>query len=89
LVWRLDVGALLGAMTYLLGDMRMYFPRIAVPTLVLHGARSHLLTLEDAQRTARAIPDSRLVSTPDAGHGIYRDQPQRFLAEVKGFLAGG
>jgi pimeloyl-ACP methyl ester carboxylesterase len=85
--WRLDVAGLLQAMTFLLGDMRWFFPRIAVPTLVLHGVRSHLLSVDDARRTAAAIPNATLVQIPDAGHGIYRDNPQAFLAAVRGFLS--
>ncbi len=43
---------------------------IRVPTLVLHGAEDPHLPVENAHRTADAIPGSRLVVIPDLAHDL-------------------
>ncbi|MBA3586067.1 MAG: alpha/beta fold hydrolase [Chloroflexi bacterium] len=43
---------------------------IRVPTLVLHGAEDPHLPVENAHRTADAIPGSRLVIIPDLAHDL-------------------
>jgi pimeloyl-ACP methyl ester carboxylesterase len=57
---------------------------VAVPTLIVGGARSpipqHLLA-----ETVERMPDARLV-TLDAGHHVHQDQPAEFSAAVDEFL---
>jgi pimeloyl-ACP methyl ester carboxylesterase len=61
-------------------------PKIAVPTLIVRGADSPLLTAPVAARMDQAIPDSRLVAIPDAGHWVHLEQPERFAEAVDAFL---
>lgn len=61
-------------------------PTITVPTLIVRGAESRLLTAPVAARMKQAIPDCRLVEIPDAGHWVHLEQPQAFLEAVTRFL---
>ncbi len=87
LTWGWDNSGILHAMAFMLGDIPMSLPKIACPTLVLHGVRSHLLTAEDAQHTVAAIRNAELVSI-DAGHGLWRDNPEASLKAVREFVLG-
>jgi pimeloyl-ACP methyl ester carboxylesterase len=61
-------------------------PNIAVPTLVLVGARDdHFLAAADYM--AAKIPGARKVVIPDAGHAANLDQPDLFNRAVADFLA--
>jgi pimeloyl-ACP methyl ester carboxylesterase len=44
--------------------------RLAVPTLVLHGAADPLVPLANGEDTARRIPGARLVTVPGMGHDL-------------------
>jgi pimeloyl-ACP methyl ester carboxylesterase len=45
---------------------------IAVPTLVIHGAADPMFPLEHGEALAHEIPDARLLTLADAGHGVDR-----------------
>lgn len=52
-----------------------------IPTLLLRGARSDLLTEANAQRMAREIGESaELVTVPDVGHAPALDEPESIAA---------
>jgi esterase len=59
---------------------------IPCPTLVIRGAETDLLPLEVAQRMERELADGRLVEVPRAGHMVFEDNPDDFIAALKGFL---
>jgi pimeloyl-ACP methyl ester carboxylesterase len=60
---------------------------IQVPTLVLVGANDTPF-LNATRYMADKIPNSTLVTIPDAGHAANIDQPAAFNAAVREFLAG-
>jgi len=60
--------------------------RIRVPTLVVRGAQSDLVSPEAAQEFVDAVPGSRFVDVADAGHMVAGDQNDRFTAAVLEFL---
>jgi esterase len=62
------------------------FRRVTVPTLLVRGADSDVLTEEVAQRAAREMPRARLVVVPSAGHSVPGDNPDDFTAAVREFL---
>ncbi len=62
-------------------------PRIASPTLVIHGDGDRLVPPENGRMIAERIPGARFVLVPNAGHIFPTDQPERSLAEILGFLA--
>jgi 3-oxoadipate enol-lactonase len=59
---------------------------VAVPTLVVAGARDRLTTPADAAEVASLIPDARLVSLKGAGHGLMLEAAPDFNAAVLDFL---
>jgi pimeloyl-ACP methyl ester carboxylesterase len=67
-------------------DLRDVLPTIDVPTLLLHGEADQRSPLRVANALHLAIPRSRLVVMPGLGHECYLESPERFNAEVRGFL---
>lgn len=63
-------------------------PRIACPTLVIHGEMSAATLREDAERLARTVRHGRVITIPRATHVIQGDQPRALAAEIARFLAG-
>jgi pimeloyl-ACP methyl ester carboxylesterase len=61
---------------------------IAVPTLVMRGADSDILSPEIAGRMIETIPGAKFVEVPAAGHAIPLDNPDGFLAAAREFLKG-
>jgi len=45
-------------------------------------------TIDDAQEVAAAIPSGlvRFEGFPNAGHGVYRDQPEGFFKILREFI---
>lgn len=60
--------------------------RIAVPTLIMWGEKSELLTKEIVDRMVAAIPNAE-VARFDTGHYIPREQPEQFAQAVREFIS--
>ena len=60
---------------------------VDVPALVVVGDEDQLSTADDARAMADALPDSRLVTIPRAGHLTNVEAPEEFTATVLEFLA--
>jgi pimeloyl-ACP methyl ester carboxylesterase len=60
--------------------------RITAPTLLVLGANSSYVSREAADRVLAAIPNCRVATVPEAGHGVHIDQPEGFLSTVRSFL---
>jgi esterase len=60
--------------------------KIACPTLIVRGGESSMLTAEGAEALADEIPAARLVSIERAGHHVFLDQPDAFVAALLPFL---
>jgi len=67
-------------------QMWQLFRSIQVPTLLVRGAESDVLTQEVAERTVREMPRARLVVVPGAGHSVPGDNPDAFTEAVLTFL---
>ena len=65
-------------------DTRERLAQIAVPTLVLAGARDR--NLEQARLLAGSVDGAELVVLEDAGHISNLHAPERFTAELRRFL---
>ncbi|HXU99429.1 MAG TPA: alpha/beta hydrolase [Caulobacteraceae bacterium] len=61
---------------------------IAVPTLIIRGENSDILSPELAERMVMTIPDASLVTVSGSGHAVPLDAPDRFLAAAREFLKG-
>ena len=59
----------------------------AGPTLIVHGAHDMAFPPGVARRLHAEVPGSRLVEVPEAGHMAHFDNPDRWLAAVREFLA--
>ena len=69
-------------------DQRDLLPRIAVPTLLIWGERDARSPLGVARQFEHAIPDTKLVVIPGAGHVSNLEQPEQFNAAVREFCRG-
>lgn len=68
-------------------DSRVALSRIRQPTLIVHGARSHLYGPETADHLGEAIPSSRIVPFEASGHSPHLEQPDLFNATIRDFAA--
>ena len=61
-------------------------PRIAAPTLVVHGALDRVIPVDNARLLAERIPGARLRVLPDAGH-LYPPRSREADRAIARFLA--
>jgi len=61
---------------------------IRAPTLILWGAKDHLIPVAAAAEWQKAIPGSKLIVYPDAGHILQEDEADKTAADVRAFLGG-
>jgi pimeloyl-ACP methyl ester carboxylesterase len=66
-------------------DQRELLPDVDVPTLLIWGENDGRSPLGVARQFEEAIPDTRLVVIPDAGHVSNLEQPERFTEAVREF----
>jgi pimeloyl-ACP methyl ester carboxylesterase len=64
-------------------------PRIAAPTLVLHGTADAVVPPENGEILARRIPGARLRLLLGRGHLFFHEAPEESAAAVLGFVDGG
>ena len=69
-------------------DLRDVLPRIGVSTLLLYGDADRRSPLSVAEDLHARIPGSTLAVIPAVGHLANLEAPERFEAEVRGFLRG-
>jgi pimeloyl-ACP methyl ester carboxylesterase len=67
-------------------DFRDALPRIAVPTIVAHGAASRYYSHETATWVAGRLPDARVVRFAHSGHAPHVEEPDAFNDMVAGFV---
>jgi pimeloyl-ACP methyl ester carboxylesterase len=67
-------------------DLRDVLPTIDVPTLLVSGADDRRAPRPVAEALHAAIPGSRLVLVPGAGHDVNLEAPREFDAAVRSFL---
>ncbi len=68
-------------------ELWQLFRNITIPTLLVRGAESDVLSPEVAERCVHEMPAARLVTIPGAGHSVPGDNPDAFTEAVAGFLA--
>jgi pimeloyl-ACP methyl ester carboxylesterase len=66
-------------------DQRDLLPRITVPTLLIWGELDVRSPLSVASQFEQAIPDTKLVVIPGAGHVSNLEQPERFNQAMREF----
>jgi pimeloyl-ACP methyl ester carboxylesterase len=60
--------------------------RVLAPTLLVYGGRDRLVGYRMAQKAARAFPDARLLTLPEAGHVAMMEYPQAVAAAFRDLL---
>jgi pimeloyl-ACP methyl ester carboxylesterase len=68
-------------------DFRPLLPSIRQPTLVVHGAHSHLYGADTAGHLVEALPRARAVTFDRSGHAPHLEQPELFNAVLREFAA--
>ena len=68
-------------------DYRPLLEKIDRPTLLLYGCESNYYTAETSQYVANAIPNSILKIYPGEDHSPHMWQRERFLTDLRAFLA--
>jgi pimeloyl-ACP methyl ester carboxylesterase len=66
-------------------DQRDLLPHIAVPTLLIWGERDGRSPLGVARQFEQAVPDTKLVVIPGAGHVGNLERPEEFNQAVREF----
>src|SRR5215831_3020460 len=67
-------------------DLRAVLPTIAVPALLIYGAEDVRAPRGVAEALHAAIPGSRLILVPAAGHDVNLEAPEEYDAAVRAFL---
>ncbi|HEX8064052.1 MAG TPA: alpha/beta hydrolase [Allosphingosinicella sp.] len=68
-------------------DFRPLLPWIRQPTVVVHGAHSHLYGADTAGHLVSALPSARAVAFDRSGHAPHLEQPELFNATLREFAA--
>ena len=68
-------------------DFRPLLPSIRQPTLVVHGAHSHLYGADTAGHLVAALPNARAVAFDRSGHAPHLEQSELFNASLREFAA--
>jgi pimeloyl-ACP methyl ester carboxylesterase len=67
-------------------DLWPYVEKIRIPTLLIAGSDSNIVTPEKIERMKKLIPGFELVTLRDATHMVPQDQPVEFERTVRGFV---
>lgn len=68
-------------------DFRPLLPSIRQPTLVVHGAHSHLYGADTAGHLVAALPNARAITFDRSGHAPHLEQSELFNATLREFAA--
>jgi pimeloyl-ACP methyl ester carboxylesterase len=82
---RAAVGALWASLVA--EDFRPMLGRILQPTLIIHGAQSHLYGSGTADHLVGALPNARAVTFERSGHAPHLEQPDFFNQTLREFAA--
>lgn len=70
-------------------DYKDRLPDVRAPALLCVGRHDPQTPVVCSRELAAGIPDARLVVFETSGHAPFLEEPERFLAEVRGFLPAG
>jgi len=69
-------------------DLWPYVERMEVPTLMVLGSESTLVTEETLERMKKVVPDLSVVTVEGATHMVPQDKPAEFEGHLRAFLKG-
>lgn len=67
-------------------DFEADWTRLTPPVTLVYGAKSRMVTADDARRLANTAPEAAVIPVPDAGHMVPWDNLPGFLAAVDAAL---
>lgn len=68
-------------------DFRPVLPTIRQPSLIAHGAGSHLYGADTADHLVGALPDARGIVFAHSGHSPHLEEPELFNSALSAFAA--
>src|SRR5205807_2692397 len=81
------VGRVIATFRHALSDrIEDKLPRLAVPTLVVRGARDPIVPQRWAEEAARLLPNGRLIVVPRAAHTMNFTSPDALARVVRSFV---
>ncbi|WP_295390766.1 alpha/beta fold hydrolase [uncultured Thiodictyon sp.] len=84
--WRVNLAVLARSLDQILGFPAAGGLQFPGPVLFLYGSRSDYVSGAGLPRIRALFPLARLRTIANAGHWVYADQPDDFIAAVSGFL---
>ena len=84
--WRINLEVLAHCMDQILGFPAAPGCGFPGPAQFIYGSRSDYVTGAGLPRIRELFPLARLRTIANAGHWVYADQPEAFVAAVSGFL---
>jgi pimeloyl-ACP methyl ester carboxylesterase len=69
------------------GTDRLYLAS-QLPLLILWGQRDRIIPIRHGERAHELVPESRFVVFESSGHFPYLDEPERFVATLREWIAG-
>jgi pimeloyl-ACP methyl ester carboxylesterase len=67
-------------------DLRRELGRVTQPTLIIHGDRDAIVTLESSQWLAKTLPNARLCVISGAGHVPTVTRPAEIVRQIQAFF---
>jgi len=67
-------------------DLWLYVERMEVPTLMVLGSESTLVTKKTLERMKKVVPDLSVVTVKGATHMVPQDKPAEFEQHIRTFL---
>ncbi len=67
-------------------NIEHYLPKIRCPVLALQGVDDEYATLRQIDVIAEKVPGTELLKLEQCGHSPHRDQPEKVLAAIAGFV---
>lgn len=68
-------------------DLHAQVPRIAIPSLIIHGEQDQDCPIAHAHQLAQALPQATLHSLPDAGHSILGSHTELIASLIAPFCS--
>lgn len=69
-------------------DLWPYAKRLKVPTLMMLGGESDLVTEDVLERMKEAVPGLKVITVKGATHMVPQDKPEEFERHLRAFLKG-
>jgi 2-hydroxy-6-oxonona-2,4-dienedioate hydrolase len=87
---RAGLGRVLRTLRYALADrLESKLPALALPVLVLRGARDPVVSERWSEKVAELLPQGRLAVVPGAAHALQFSHPREVAALLKDFWGEG